>query len=415
MIGSKQIKNFRHPYETVLYIAAAILIMIGLLIGGKYWVSTHLIKLYPVLLEGQEVGYAFDQKVIEQYKDEVLNRCQKQYPGLEISLPRIEVSQEVKVLYGNSFSNQEVLNVLDEKVQPQAKGVAIRVDGNTVGYVNNQATADRILAELKDSFGRKSEVGVLSVDGPDQVEQVQFVEKVSTSQVQVPPGIVMGEEKMMTKLRDREGPLLSVKTVKQVTETEKIGHETEIIWDDTTMAGRQEVIVEGKDGKKQVTIERTKVDGQIIEEKVIREDVLENPVTEKIKKGTKESQGKGTGKFIWPVLSPSITSTFGERWGKMHKGIDMTGNRVIMAADNGKVVNTGSRHDYGNYIIMDHTNGFQTVYMHLGKIDTSVGRIVEKGEKIGMMGSTGFSTGVHLHFEIHLNGDLQNPLKYLAQ
>ncbi|MCY9509120.1 hypothetical protein M5W68_16910 [Paenibacillus larvae] len=57
--------------------------MIGLLIGGRYWVSTHLIKLYPVLLEGQEVGYAFDQKVIEQYKDEVLNRCQKQYPGLE--------------------------------------------------------------------------------------------------------------------------------------------------------------------------------------------------------------------------------------------------------------------------------------------------------------------------------------------
>ncbi|MEV2908326.1 hypothetical protein ABNF65_06625 [Paenibacillus larvae] len=95
----------------------------------------------------------------------MLNRCQKQYPGLEISLPRIEVSQEVKVLYGNSFSNQEVLNVLDEKVQPQAKGVAIRVDGNTVGYVNNQATADRILAELKDSFGRKGEVGVLSVDG----------------------------------------------------------------------------------------------------------------------------------------------------------------------------------------------------------------------------------------------------------
>jgi murein DD-endopeptidase MepM/ murein hydrolase activator NlpD len=130
---------------------------------------------------------------------------------------------------------------------------------------------------------------VLSADGPDQVEQVQFVEKVSTSQVQVPPGIVMGEEEMMMKLRDREGPLLSV--------------------------------------------------------------------TEKIKKGTKEVQGKGTGKFIWPVLSPSITSTFGERWGKMHKGIDMTGNRVIMAADNGKVVNTGSRHDYGNYIIIDHMNG----------------------------------------------------------
>jgi hypothetical protein len=75
---------------------------------------------------------------------------------LEISLPRIEVSQEVQVLYGNSFSNQEVLNVLDEKVQPQDKGVAIRMDGNTVGYVNNQAKRTGFWLSSKILSGEKA-------------------------------------------------------------------------------------------------------------------------------------------------------------------------------------------------------------------------------------------------------------------
>lgn len=204
MMRSKQIRNFQNRYGTLLYASASILIMAGLLIGGRYWVSTHLIKMYPVLLEGEEVGYASSQEVIGQYKDKLKNHYKKQYPDLEVSFPKMEVSPEVKVQYGNSFSDQNVLSVLEEKVQPLAKGVAIRIDGDTVGYVNNQATADRILARLKESLERKGEVGALSAAHPDQVEQVQAVEKISTVQVHVPPDRVMSEEEMLTKLQGGE-------------------------------------------------------------------------------------------------------------------------------------------------------------------------------------------------------------------
>ncbi|MFS0841122.1 M23 family metallopeptidase [Paenibacillus sp. 1P03SA] len=150
-----------------------------------------------------------------------------------------------------------------------------------------------------------------------------------------------------------------------------------------------------------------------MDEKIVGEDIVEQPVTEKVRKGTKVVKGEGTGTFAWPVLSQSITSTFGTRWGKMHKGIDIVGNHTIMAADNGKVVSAGYKSDYGNYVLIDHMNGYETMYAHMSKVETTAGTIVEKGEKIGIMGSTGDSTGVHLHFEVHKGGSLENPLKYL--
>lgn len=100
----------------------------------------------------------------------------------------------------------------------------------------------------------------------------------------------------------------------------------------------------------------------------------------------------------------------------MHKGIDIArpSDRTIKAADNGTVVSAGNDGGgYGNKIVIDHNNGFRTVYAHLDSISVSVGQTVSKGSKIGIMGSTGDSTGVHLHFEVYKNGKMQNPLKYI--
>lgn len=100
----------------------------------------------------------------------------------------------------------------------------------------------------------------------------------------------------------------------------------------------------------------------------------------------------------------------------MHKGIDIArpANRNILAADNGVVEFAGyDNGGYGNKIIINHNNGMKTVYAHLSSISVSVGQTVEKGKVIGIMGSTGNSTGIHLHFELYKNGALQNPLDYL--
>jgi murein DD-endopeptidase MepM/ murein hydrolase activator NlpD len=147
---------------------------------------------------------------------------------------------------------------------------------------------------------------------------------------------------------------------------------------------------------------------------MLGEELITEPVKALAKKGTKIILGEGTGKFSWPVVSPSISSVYGQRWGQLHKGIDITsGNRSILTADTGKISYVGYKSDYGNHIIVDHLNGYRSLYGHLSSIGVKVGQIVEKGERIGVMGSTGESTGIHLHFEIIVNGISENPLKYL--
>jgi len=117
-----------------------------------------------------------------------------------------------------------------------------------------------------------------------------------------------------------------------------------------------------------------------------------------------------TGTFMMPTRG-RITSPYGNRGSRMHLGIDIA-NSVgtnIYAADGGKVIFTGYHRTYGYMIEIDHENGYVTRYAHLSRILVSTGNRVYKGEIIGKMGSTGSSTGSHLHFEILKNGVNINP------
>ncbi|MBC8080568.1 MAG: peptidoglycan DD-metalloendopeptidase family protein, partial [Gorillibacterium sp.] len=209
-------------------------------------------------------------------------------------------------------------------------------------------------------------------------------------------------------------PAVTVRTVEMVAETAEIDYGTEVIRDANLKDGITKKISPGKPGKKKVIFEITKLNGEVYSEQMLGEEILEQPVKEVIKRGTKVIRGEGTGNFSWPVVSYSLTSGFGKRWGRLHKGIDLiSSNKNILAADNGVVTSSGYRYDYGKFIVIDHNNGYETLYGHLSKISVSNGQIVEKGEKIGYMGNTGDSTGVHLHFEVIRSGSVQNPLKYL--
>ena len=120
--------------------------------------------------------------------------------------------------------------------------------------------------------------------------------------------------------------------------------------------------------------------------------------------------------FIWPI-SGVVTSEFGPRWGGFHPGIDIAGPNggAIAAAMSGSVIyaqwNDGG---YGNMTIIDHGGGYATAYAHQSKLGVSVGQHVTQGQVIGYEGSTGFSTGPHLHFEIRVDGSAQNPRNFLS-
>ncbi len=127
------------------------------------------------------------------------------------------------------------------------------------------------------------------------------------------------------------------------------------------------------------------------------------------------------GEFRWPTKATRITSAYGTRKdpitkkSSMHTGIDIGASMgsEIYAANSGTVIVAGwSSKGYGNYVVIDHGGGKSTLYAHMSKIKTSKGAKVTKGAVIGLVGSTGYSTGPHLHFEILINGKHTNPMNY---
>lgn len=127
------------------------------------------------------------------------------------------------------------------------------------------------------------------------------------------------------------------------------------------------------------------------------------------------SHASGASEFIWPTIGGTITSYQGMRWGSFHKGIDIArpSDYSILAARGGTVSYAGWINGYGNTIKIIHNNGFTTQYAHLASIGVQVGQNVPQGSTIGVMGTTGRSTGIHLDFEVYQNGKLLNPIDVL--
>jgi murein DD-endopeptidase MepM/ murein hydrolase activator NlpD len=123
----------------------------------------------------------------------------------------------------------------------------------------------------------------------------------------------------------------------------------------------------------------------------------------------------GGAAWVNPNPAARTTSCFGFRWGRLHEGVDLAApdGTPIVAAGAGVVVRAGAAQGYGNAVLIDHGDGFLTHYGHLSAITVTVGQHVTAGEQIGNEGSTGHSTGPHLHFEVH-QGFYQNPIEPTA-
>ena len=144
-------------------------------------------------------------------------------------------------------------------------------------------------------------------------------------------------------------------------------------------------------------------------------------MAEELKK--QQTPPNSTGSYIWPCpSSKAVSSGYGNRtidlygYQKFHAGIDIAagmGNNII-AADGGTVIVSGYDGGYGNYIMINHGEGRVSLYAHMSSRAVSVGTNVTKGQVIGYVGSTGNSTGPHLHFEVRVNGGTVDPLKYFS-
>lgn len=220
-----------------------------------------------------------------------------------------------------------------------------------------------------------------------------------------------------------EVPYLQVLTTREVEYTQAIDYEIVKTKDPDMYKGDSEVDVPGVEGEMKVRAMVTYRGDVPVSTEIIDEIVIFEPVTKYMRVGTREtttpvSTGSGgSGDYFWPVDGGYISAYQGD--GRGHKGIDIAApyGTPIYAAESGTVIETGDGWNggYGNCVRVQHDDGNVTVYAHQSSIAVSYGDYVVKGQLLGYVGSTGDSTGNHLHFEVRSYGTYANPLDYVSQ
>ncbi|HEY3315030.1 MAG TPA: M23 family metallopeptidase [Bacillota bacterium] len=216
-------------------------------------------------------------------------------------------------------------------------------------------------------------------------------------------------------------PIISIVSVETKTVKEWIQFATQVEADPDLWPWQTVVKQPGVGGAKEVTyrIERRTADSKETTT-VVSEKLLSEPKTQIELRGTKQAPALGTGAFYWPLSAGQITSGFGWRGRGYHTGVDIAAPRgtEVEAADSGTITLLGWDGRYGKAIMIDHDGGRTvTLYGHLNAYADGLkqGSKVEKGQLIGFVGSTGNSTGPHLHFEVRIDGKPSNPMSYFPK
>lgn len=293
------------------------------------------------------------------------------------------------------------------------------IDGKLIGATSEtdalNAALDKVLNDYKEGY--------------DDETTTEFANDV------VVKGGNFTEEDIMTvsEIMEAADGNFSIALSTDIVYTRDINYEIKTEYDDSKSSSYKKVKTEGKNGKEEVTIRTTFTDGMQTDAVETDSKVLSKAVDEVVVKGSKDgiveessssskssSSGSTSGTFCWPLpYTHNITSNYEWRWGRMHWGIDISAGGVygqpIVASDGGTVVQAGDNGDgYGNYVIIDHGNGYKTLYGHCSSVAVSYGQHVSQGDTIGYVGSTGNSTGPHLHFEIIYNSNKLNPLQFVS-
>ena len=200
-------------------------------------------------------------------------------------------------------------------------------------------------------------------------------------------------------------PLVDVIEETTTVEKQTIKYETTVEYDNSLSSHIRYVKQEGSNGLVKVTYKNEIINGLLNNAVTISTEEITPTINRILVVGGINTVYVGDSSYwAWPTKKPyRISSYFGPRWGSWHYGIDITGTghgSPIYSIQNGTVIRTGTRSDMGNFVMITHNNGYNSVYMHLSKILVKGGEAVVKGQTIGLMGTTGRSTGTHLHLGV---------------
>ncbi len=445
--------NKKYPYaKMALPFIVAILIFTG--------VDVTTTQAYEVKVNGETVAIVDDVEVYTEAKKEAETVVDEVKPESTNEVKDADVSVSTVVTTRNeSFDNQEsVVTEIVENTTDVEKQYVLYIDDNPIGFASSKEELEKILDDVakqyynefttEHSFGKdvrieeefidtsKTEQLDVIVDKVNSLEEIEFTYIVKEGDTyydiatayeltvdelyELNPEIDKDILSIDTELKlTKETPFLPVITKGEETYEAVIDSPIQYIDDDTMYIGEEEVTIEGDDGLSSNVADVTYING-VEEIRDIKETtVLKEATQTQITRGTMEKpKTASTGTYIYPA-NGTFTSGYGYRYllgiYQFHYGIDIAAavGTEIYASDGGEVIFSGWKDGYGNTIIIEHDNGVKTLYAHNSLNAVSVGQKVYQGQYIADMGSTGYSTGSHIHFEIQVNGNAVDPLTYL--
>lgn len=339
----------------------------------------------------------------------------------------VDVSRDIqfKKIYGfkpNVDSADTILNNITYMKDFQADAFAINIDGKTSVIVESEERANEIIESYSESF--------IPEDETAQIKDFRFMEIVTIEPVRVLLGDIWNAGDAIRYLRtgsvnelaegEEPEPKINVYSVEEATYEETTDFDIEYIDAPDLYTDEVELCSPGAVGRARVVAEIERYNGVEQKRNVLSSTKITDPVSAVYYRGTKPiPEAFGTGQFIFPLRDPYIFSTaFGESYGipgvnPVHQGNDYAApaGTHIYAADGGVVTFAGYDYSgYGLHIIIDHGGLYQTLYGHCSEIFVSAGDEVYQGKHIGNVGSTGVSTGDHLHFEVRYKGTPIDPM-----
>lgn len=383
------------------------------------------VSAYEYSYYGKVLGIAKSKQDVYQTID-ILGDKLSVVSGANINID-VERDIEFKRVFGfklNIDSTDDILNTLNYMKDLQTEAYAVYVDGKQMVILENEDVAKELINNIRNDYaGAKAGV---------EYNSVTFQETVTIEPVNVlladvwnPNDALRYMETGTVEENPEEGyeakSLVTVLSSETATYEEEVPFDIDYVENSGMYTDEKKMITDGVKGTDVIVALVTRVNGEETSRTIVSTTRISNPISATYYQGTKPiPDRKGTGTWIWPLKVNAIkTTSFHERYdvagvSPIHQGVDYacaTGNKIY-AADGGVVTFAGYRGGFGYCVEIDHGGLYVSIYGHCSKLLVKAGDNVYQGQNIALVGSTGISTGSHLHFEIRYKDIAVDPEQF---
>lgn len=382
-------------------------------------------KLNPFTIKGYQV------KIITNYTDEQDGK-DKQKKEFVYIVNKDDLKLSIKSVI-ETFIGKEKYELYESEKQAEITDVGEFIDSV---YLDNDITVKEMKIPVTETiYSNYEDLAQYLLYGENAIEKTYIIKDGDTIESVAAQNQISLEEFFLSnpsftsinslmfvgqeiKIRQTNPHLLVVEE-KTLVEDQEDKYQTIIQYDETKYVGDDTVSQEGQNGLNRVNMQIKYINNSIAFVNTVSKTVITPTVDKIVVYGSKQGISVGsTSIWKWPCDSHYITQYYQFRVNPVtgaheyHQALDIYNpyNTNVYASNNGTVITAQYHYSYGNYVVIDHNNGFTTLYAHMNRLNVKAGQTVERGTVIGFVGSTGTATGPHVHFETYKNGVRFNPL-----